>query len=307
MKTKFNMNVIIIVIGVIAIMGILGLVASNKLREINEEKSYSVKQINGIQVDIGPQNVHFIESKESSEVKLHLSGKAMHKLKIVSEINNKTLCVKLQRGSMPLFEKVVLDIYVPKEYGKNVSINMSTGAVKMDSFDLANFTYNTSTGKLEVEKINAEKVSINTSTGGVNIKKLRAKELKIKGKTSAINIDECIVKSGVVETSTGSVTLKNSSGTLDVKGGSGKVLVVYKEFEDQNITIENTTGSVTLELPNTAEFLVEAKTSTGNIHTDFPVETTRNTDKKQILGEVGTKSNKVSLQTSSGSIKILKK
>lgn len=307
MKTKLNKKaIVIIVIGVIAIMGILGFGAANNLREINEEKSFSIKEIDGIQVDIGPQNVHFIESKDN-EVTLHLNGKAMHDLKIVSEIKNKILYVKIQRESRALYEKVVLDIYVPKEYGKNVSINMSTGAVKMDSFDLTDFIYKSSTGQLEVENINAEKVSINTSTGGVNIKKLGVKELDIKGESGSININECIVKEGSVETTTGSITLKNSSGTLDAKSGSGKVLIDYKEFENQNINIQTISGSVILKLPDTAEFLLDAKTSTGGLKSDFDVNTTDNTDKKKIEGQVGTKNNKVSLKTSTGSIKILKK
>ena len=36
----------------------------------------------------------------------------------------------------------------------------------------------------------------------------------------------------------------NTSGSIGVKGDSGKVLVAYKEFEDKDINIETSTGSI---------------------------------------------------------------
>jgi len=50
----------------------------------------------------------------------------------------------------------------------------------------------------------------------------------------------------------------------------------------------------TLALPETDEFLVEAKASRGKFQFDFPIKTT---DKKDIKGQMGTKNNKVLLKT----------
>ncbi|MCG8483703.1 MAG: DUF4097 domain-containing protein, partial [Clostridia bacterium] len=114
----------------------------------------------------------------------------------------------------------------------------------------------------------------------------------------------CIAKDGRIEARLGNITLKNASGNLDIKGKTGKVMVAYNDFENQNIKIETTVGSITLKLPNTAEFLLEAKTSSGSFQSDFPIKIT---DKKNINGQIGSKNNKVLLQTSSGSMKILKR
>ena len=272
MKTKFSMK--IIVIGVIVIMGIsLGLGGLNMMREINEEKSFPVGDINKIQVDMGTQSVHYIETEDNNEVKVHLHGKAMQEINIVSEIDNRTIFVKTQRKlKMPLYEDVVLDIYIPQKYAKNLSIDTSSssGSTKMDTFDLGNFMFSTHSGSLEIETLNAEKISVSTSSGSVNINKVNAKQ-------------------------------------LDIKGHSGKVKVAYDEFENQNINIETSSGGVTLALPSTAEFLIKAKTSSGKIQSDFPITMTGNNDKKNIEGQVGMKNNKVLLQTSSGSINIFNK
>ncbi|MCO1603790.1 DUF4097 family beta strand repeat-containing protein [Desulfosporosinus nitroreducens] len=305
MKIKFNKKVLIIVIGVIVIMSLLGLGVLSSYREIKEEKCFTMEEINEIQVTMSSAPVHIIRTKASKEVKVQLHGKAKQEIKLAAEIDNKTVVVGAKRKyELPIPEDLFLDIYIPEEYGGNLSIKTSAGIVKLDSFNLASFILNTSSGGLEAEQLNAEKVSINTSSGKLKIKRLDVAELKIKGSSSEINIDECITKEARMEISSGSVTLKNSSGNFDLKGTAGDVLIAHKEFENQNINIETTAGNVTLELPETAEFLVEAKTSSGKFQSDFPINTT---DKKDIKGQIGTKDNKISLKTSSGSINILKK
>lgn len=272
MKKKFSVKICLI--GVIVIMAIsLGIGGTRMLREINEEKSFSGEGINKIQVDMGTQNVHYIEIEDGKNIKINLHGKAMQEINIVSEINNKTIFVKTQRKlKVPLYEDVVLDIYIPKEYAKDISIDTSSssGNVKMDSFDLANFTFNTYSGGLKIEKLSAEKINVNTSSGGVNIMNTSAKE-------------------------------------LDIKGHSGSVKVAYEEFENQNVNIETSSGSIALGLPSAAEFYINAKVSSGKIDCDFPINLSEDSNKKNIDGQVGSKNNKVTLQASSGSIDILKK
>lgn len=308
MKTKFNRKVIAILIGVIAIMGIsLGLGALHRFREINEEKYFTLEEVNDIQVTMSSTPVHIIRTEASDKVKFHYYGKSMQELKLSADINNKALVVATKRKiDGPIPEDMFLDIYIPENFEKNLSIKISSGVVKMDSLNLANFTLNTSSGGLEAEQLNAEKISITTSSGKLNIKKLNVKELEIKGSSSAINIDECVAKETRAEISSGSITLKNSSGNFNFKGTAGNVLVGYKEFDNQNITVSTTSGKITVELPGNAEFLMNAKTVTGKIQSDFPINTVGNTDKKQIVGQVGTKNNQVLLQTTTGSIHILK-
>lgn len=316
MRIRFRKKITLIGIGVIIIMGILGFGASRMVKEIKEEKSVSIKDINEIQVDMDSSRVHFsppvhfIETKEGTDVKMNLHGKVMADIKIVTEMKDNTLIIKLQRTSkLPLYEDFVLDIYIPKEYEKSLSIYAasSSGSITVDSLNVTNFTISTSSGIVKAETLIADKISINTASGNVDVNKINANELAIKGKSSSINIEECITKQSDLETSSGSITLKNNSGSLGAKTGSGKLLIACKEFEAQDVRIESSSGSITLELPGTAEFYMEANTSSGKIQSDFQMNDNGSTDKKKLTGKVGTKNNKVILQTSSGSIKILKK
>lgn len=305
MKMKLSKKVMVIIIGMIVIIGILGLKGVNMMREINEEKSISIDGINLIQVDMTSVKVNCIRTEASNQITVYLHGKAMQEIKIVSKTYNNTFFVALQRKHeyLPIYEDIVFDIFIPKEYKKNFSVKTLSGTVKMGAFDLADFSLDTSSGKLEAEKINAEKISISSHSGNINIKSIDAKGFEMVGESSAINIEECIAEKAKLATSSGNITLKECNGSLDLKASSGKVSVGYKGFENQNINIRTSSGSATLELPGTAEFFINAKTSSGKIQSDFPI----NVVGKKAEGQIGTKNNKISIQTSSGSIKILKK
>lgn len=261
------------------------------LREIKEGNIFSIKEINELQINMTTESVHIIETKESNEIKIRYYGTAMQDIGLSSEIDNRTLVVRAQRTSkLPLYERLVLDVYIPS----NIQVN---------SFDLLSFALRTSTGKMKIEKINAGRVYISTASGVIYIHKVDTRKLEIKGNSSVISIDECIAKESHIETSSGNITLNNCSGSLNLKSSSGKVQVSYKKFEDQNTSIATTSGRIALLLPDTAEFLLEANTSTGKLKSDFAVNTI---ESKKMAGQVGLKSNQVVLKSLSGSISIMK-
>jgi lia operon protein LiaG len=288
---KFRIKVIIIVIGVAAIMAIvLSMGAKSLFREIDEEQLFGMEVINEIQVTMSSTPIHIIRTETGNELKFHYYGKSLQEIKLVSEIKGKTLLVSAKRKYVFLgtCEVTCLDIYVPAEYNRKISTRTSSGAVRIDTIDLAEFTLNTSSGGLEAERISAGKISLNTTSGKLNIKELCANELKIKGTSSSINIGESTVEDAGIKTT------------------SGSVFITCKEFEGQNVSVETTSGNITLGLPGTAEFLIDAAMTSGKFQSDFPVDMAGNTDKRKITGRTGTENNKVSLQTTSGNIKILK-
>jgi len=288
-KTKLSKKVIVImIITVIVIMSTLILGGISMMREINENQSVSIDKLNTIQVNMSSVGVHIIQTEASKEVKVNFHGKAMQDIKLISETANNTLYIKVERKheNLPLYEDVALDVYIPKSYTKSLSIKMLSGDVKIDSLNLENFIYDNASGKLDAEQLEADKLSIISSSGNLNIKKLTANNLDIKGKSSAVKIDECIANEAKIETT------------------AGKVLVSYKKFDNQHLNIATSSGSVTLELPAPAEFFIESKTSSGKFQSDFPINVS---NKNDIKGQIGTSNNIIGLQTSSGSLQILKK
>lgn len=299
MKIKFK---ILILIGVIVIMGILGF-GKLSFKQIEEEKSFAVDAIDKIRVNVTTETIQISEADSSGNIRFRLNGKAMmQEVKLSTQVNGNTLAVSIER-ERNLPEDIRLEIYIPTDFIKDLAINTTTGIVKIDSASLNSFILTTNSGGMKAEHLSAGEVSITTSSGSINAVKIDTKKLDIQSKTASVSIDECLTESAEIKASSGSITVNESSGNLNVKGETGKVLVNCKRFEEQSISIETTTGSITLQLPDTAEFLLEARTSTGKLQSDFPV----NIDSKKMMGQIGTKDNRIDLQTSKGSISLLKR
>lgn len=235
--------------------------------EINEIKSFSLEYMNRIQVDISSTNVHVLENNESDKIKLHLHGISKNWVKLDTAVNNNTFYVKLNTNPASVFCNVALDIYIPKQYEQKLTVNMSSGNLKMDSVILSDFTSCSNSGELSSDGLITEKISIKNSSGNV--------------------------------------ILKNCNGNIEIKSGTGKVSVSYDKFEDQNLNIETKTGNISVQLPVTAEFTMNALSTTGIIRSDFSFNNNENAD-NAIEGEIGSNNNTVLLKTSAGNIKILK-
>ncbi len=269
-KTK-SIPIGIILIGAILTMGIFGFGALASYREIKEEKSFVMDGINEIHVDMTSIPVHIIRTEAGGTIKFHLHGKAKRGIILVTEMINNTVVVQAKRKlDGPAIEDVLLDVYIPENYGKNLLTKTTSGIVNVDSINLTAFVFNTSSGGLAAEKLTAEKITIDSTSGNLNIKDLDSRELKIRGSSS-------------------------------------DVMITCKQFSNQNIDIKTTSGNVTLELPGTAEFIYKIVTASGQFNSDFPINKSENTSKINLEGQLGNRSNKVSLQASSGNITILKK
>ncbi len=289
-KSKALITVGIILIGVIAIVGILGSKIFASFREVNDEKSISSEEINEIQVNMTKEHICIKQEDTLGKVRFHLYGKSKQDIKLTSEIDNNSVVIAAKcennpvpRNVDPTPEDLYLEIYIPNDFDKNIAISATSG-------------------NLVAGQLNAKDIILNTSSGNISIDSLNAMELKITGKSSEICINECITEKAGIETTSGSIIMKKASGSLNLKTSSGKVQVSCKKLEGQVFNIATSSGAITLQLPDTAEFMLDATTSSGKLKSDFNV----NTDCKKMMGQVGTKNNKVILKSSSGSISLLK-
>lgn len=68
-----------------------------------------------------------------------------------------------------------------------------------------------------------------------------------------------------------------------------------EKLNADKISINTALGNVTLELPSSAELLIEAKTSIGKIQSDFQISANGSTDKKKLDGKARIKNNSIFL------------
>jgi DUF4097 and DUF4098 domain-containing protein YvlB len=103
--------------------------------------------------------------------------------------------------------------------------------------------------------------------------------------------------------------LKNPVTTEPIRAGSsnGHITLIFDAAKLPDVKAETSNASIEVRLPSTANARVHASTSNSSITTDFEVTLPAGTHSKQRLeGVIGTGGADISLDTSNGSIKILK-
>lgn len=263
-------------------MGIFGTRVLAPTIEVNDEKSFSLEGITSLKVDMTKEQICIIQT-QTNEVKVHYHGKSKQELKLSDETNDGIIVVSSTRTTNLMYEDMYVDMYLPENYDKQIIVQATSGSVTS-------------------EKAQADKFSITTTSGSISLNNCVG-TFDLETNTGGATLSECAGPLDL-KTRSGSVTLQKCIGNLDLETSSGNVSVIYKEFGEQDINIVTTSGTIQLKLPDTAEFLLEAQTSTGKLKSDFPI----NIDSgKKMTGQVWTKSNQIVLQTSTGSIGILKK
>jgi Toastrack DUF4097 len=105
-----------------------------------------------------------------------------------------------------------------------------------------------------------------------------------------------------VDTGSGGMDLRGVQGSLDARAGSGGIQAEGNPSGPW--TVHTGSGSVRLELPSSAAFDLDARTSSGSLAVDHPVTVQGSLGKKHIQGKVRGGGVPVDVETGSGDIEI---
>jgi len=290
MKNQFNMKkisliLLIVMVGSFLIAGIgfriTGGIShfingNGVAQEIDEVKYFDIEGVDNINIDVTSTNVDIIPT-DDSQVKVHFHGEVSSvSLKSRFELdairNNNTIDIdiisnsftSISFGSMA-YVNVKLDIYVPKNYDKNILIDSTSSDVKINNLSLNNLTNETTSGNLIIDKVNTVKTRVKTTSGDI--------------------------------------VASEFNGDLDVKSTSGNINIDYENFENE-IKIETVSGEVELNLEKESKFYLKAKTTSGDINCNYPITINNNVKKNVIEGNVGDSDNSIVIKTTSGDIDI---
>lgn len=259
--------IVMILIGGLAVMGLFGIDSFSAFRKIDQEMSFITSQTAVIHVDTSNIPVHIIKSEAGRDIRIHLSGRSRRGLELLSETISQTVSIRIDHklDGLPV-EEVILVVYIPEDYGKDLLIRTSSGLVSVDPIDLTSFTLETTSGGMVAEMISADKITLNTTSGSISLKDYDSRELEIKGTSSAVT-------------------------------------VTCSEYDNKIVRIETTSGSIDLTLPSSAEFTYQIATN-GKFQTAFPISTSGSNGNTRLEGQLGSGMNSVSLQATSGSVTI---
>jgi len=113
------------------------------------------------------------------------------------------------------------------------------------------------------------------------------------------SVVEAATTNGKVEVSTSEwASATTTNGGIRVSMGSAKW--------SGELQVKSTNGSVDVTLPASAEFKLDAATTNGGIHTDFPITVQGSFNSKELSGTVGSGGRELKVATTNGTIKLMK-
>ena len=265
--------VVCIIIGVILLAAggvVLGLAIKNhQTVEPTETHTYTLEgDITNINVDVSIAKVKFVASEEGKkEVVCVDSEKRYH----TAAVENGTLNIKYvdaskwYEGVFSFNSELSVTIYIPAGEYDTLRCEASTGSIEIP----ADFTFNSanievSTGAVLINSNIKGALNVTASTGAVYVKDLSAKSLNAKASTGAVRIENVTVEDGaVVETSTGKSEMSNlTAKSLNVNASTGNVTLSNTVIAEA-IVIETSTGNVRFNDSDGAS--IKVTTDTGDV------------------------------------------
>jgi hypothetical protein len=164
----------------------------------------------------------------------------------------------------------------------------------------ADLQASTGSGSIEATSIGG---ALHATTGSGSISATDVKGA-VTAKTGSGRIDVTQTGSGNVEVATGSgsVRLRGVHGSVHASTSSGGLHIEGNLSGDWDLSA--TSGSVTVDLPSSQGFELDARTSSGNIDVDAPLTVTGSINKRSLRGTVRGGGPVLHVRTSSGGISI---
>jgi lia operon protein LiaG len=220
------------------------------------------------------------------------SGATANPPRLVAERNGSTVTMRVERPRVVIlgftWSNVRLDISVPKGYAGDLSVKSTSGTIELGDHRYGSLTLSTTSGDEKVGTVTAASFKAHSTSGT-----LRAEAV------SAKNVD--------LSSTSGDVRVNALAGDTTLNTTSGSVNVAFSTVPSR-IDAGSTSGNVTLRFPADAQFILDARSTSGGIKCDFPITIAQGegAGRRSLNGAVGTGTAKVTVRTTSGSIRIQK-
>jgi hypothetical protein len=213
------------------------------------------------------------------------------------------------------------EIYLPSQYAGKLSVETSSGNINSDLvFRLTEFSASSTSGNIRFNEVYADTIDVSASSGNITF---RIAEGTRRFEATSGNIR---VLGGAGDSdftaSSGNITIENASGHMEVGASSGEIKVLdlngggRLETSSGNISLElnsltedlsvnASSGNVSVSLPDSASFNFSAGASSGDIRTFFDDDLSYNKRGNEAYGAFGDNPRlEVSIETTSGNIRV---
>jgi len=161
----------------------------------------------------------------------------------------------------------------------------------------------TSGGSITLNGLTGE-AKAKTSGGSIRLAELKG---NVTANTSGGSIRARDVEGPItVKTSGGGIDIENAKGKVDAWTSGGSVSASFQAPINDEVQLKTSGGGVTLKVPESSAFDLDASTSGGSVSSDLAVKTDGKPKRTSLRGPVNGGGKPVTLRTSGGSVKIKK-
>lgn len=253
--------IILLVIICIGLLTFMAKVINGKMAfpyKVSEELVIDEKYENNFEKIEISSDASDIEVKETLEEKIRVVIYGdKDKTKVEENESELKIISKYKKSSFFLWGNRVakIEIYIPKNYEKELKINNKYGDIEVDEFIGANIDIEEDCGDVEV--IGGNKVNITNKYGDIKLKK--AKEANIKqsaGEVKIETVDDIIVKNNY-----GDIKITNVYNYINAEEDCGDIKIENLHI-NKDSNIKNNLGSI--KIGSTNDIYIDAKTDLGD-------------------------------------------
>ncbi len=181
--------------------------------------------------------------------------------------------------------------------------NMGAKFVVRVPHDIALDRIITSNGSIRVDEINGP-VHVHSSNGSVTLTHIHG-AVDAETSNSAIDLTE-LTGNAVLHTNNGHIHADHVNGLVEATSSNGSITVSFDAPPKNDVHAETSNSSIEITMPASSPARIRANTSNGSITSDFDVAGKSADSKNHLEGTVNGGGPLLDLETSNGSIKIVK-
>lgn len=318
MKQTFLIGALLVAVGVI---GLLTAFNGNQdwlsfgTKEIHKVKEEAAAGLSHVRIQSSSLNAEVVRGagdKVVVTVNGKLSSRFEDKLTFETDTNGETLTVKADMKSGFSIGFNIIDLRVrvelPEQLWENVSVDVSSGNIKLEELAAAAISAKTSSGNITIEDVKGETLHAETKSGNHRIKGTNVKQYRIQAGSGNITAENWIGESFEFRVSSGNVKLYDGSAAVNGSASSGNIVYETSKLT-QETRLQAGSGNVTVrvsEQPADLELLLRA--GSGNVKTDFKSGLTSSVVmEKEISGRFGGGGALLEARTGSGNISFVRR
>lgn len=252
----------------------------------SEQQAAITDETDLIEIDVSSLSTTIIP-EERDDLKAELTGRGT--VRVDRSGDKITVTAKQKWFNFFSFGQNKLNIYIPEDFQEDIAIDLGSGNLDFS-------------GKSKSKPMTLSSLTIDLGSGNVKLNNLKVNRFEHDGSSGNVNIKSLSTKTGDFEISSGSLDIEDYTGKLNAELSSGKLSVEMTKLVD-DVTVEVSSGTVDLDLPDNASFNLNGKSSSGNISCDFPL-TSESSNTRSLSGKHGSGKHNIELTVSSGNIRV---